>query len=117
MGEGPATLFIVGYSDGDLTACPACLNNAGSAWDGTFERIAVCEWDAVSGNSISGKSFIGGIFTSVGFSAGQWNLLISCYIYGNDVIWQGVKTTGSNPTGIYTRVSGCDTTPTLTIGT
>ena len=30
-------------------------------------------------------------------------------------VWTGIKSVGNNPTGTYTRISGCDPTATLTV--
>lgn len=35
---------------------------------------------------------------------------------GATLVWQGEKDTGDSPCGIYYRVDGCDTRPTMTIG-
>ena len=50
--------------------------------------------------------------------AGQWKLVIEATMfvtYAVVNVWTGMKQGGNNPTGIYTRVSGCDPVATLMI--
>ncbi|MBI5686124.1 MAG: hypothetical protein HZC54_13710 [Verrucomicrobia bacterium] len=51
-------------------------------------------------------------------TAGQWVLVIQAtqYVTAEVVeVWRGVKTGGNDPAGVYTRVSGCDPTATLSV--
>ena len=51
-------------------------------------------------------------------SAGQWVLVIQATQYVTAAVievWRGVKQGGNDPTGVYTRVSGCDPTATFTV--
>ena len=49
---------------------------------------------------------------------GRWELVIEATMfvtYAVVNVWTGVKSSGSDPTGAYTRVSGCDPTMTLSV--
>ena len=51
-------------------------------------------------------------------NAGHWALRIEATQYVTHAVipvWVGVKAGGNDPTGVYTRISGCDPTATLTI--
>ena len=51
-------------------------------------------------------------------TAGHWCLVIEASMfvtYAVVVVWNGVKLGGNDPTGQYTRVSGCDPTATLAV--
>ena len=119
---------LVGYNDGDLSACAGCMDDEGLliAWDGKFTNAVDiwpgC-WKVVSGGawvSIDGK-VLRTLRTWVGYSelTCAWELQIECYIgifppY-NCSIWEGVKVVGTTPVGTYTRTAGNDLTPTLDI--
>ena len=50
--------------------------------------------------------------------AGHWKLVIEATMfvtYAVVNVWTGVKPAGNDPTGQYTRVTGCDPTATLTV--
>jgi len=49
---------------------------------------------------------------------GQWKLIIEATMFVTHEVaqvWAGVKSGGNDPTGLYTRVAGCDPTATLTV--
>ena len=51
-------------------------------------------------------------------AATQWKLVVEAtkFVTNETVrVWSGVKTGGNDPSGIYTRVGGCDPTETLTV--
>ena len=50
--------------------------------------------------------------------AGHWSLVIEATMfvtYAVVNVWTGIKQAGNDPTGTYTRVSGCDPAPTLAV--
>lgn len=50
--------------------------------------------------------------------AGNWKLVIEATMFVTHAVvnvWTGLKAGGNDPTGPYTRIAGCDPTPTLTI--
>ena len=52
------------------------------------------------------------------FEAGTWKLVIEATMfvtYAVVDVWTGVKQGGTDPAGTYTRVTGCDPLPTLTV--
>ena len=51
-------------------------------------------------------------------TAGNWVLLIEATQYVTAAVvevWRGIKQGGNDPTGVYTRITGCDPTATLTV--
>jgi hypothetical protein len=49
---------------------------------------------------------------------GDWRLVIEATMfvtYAVVNVWTGIKAGGNDPTGIYTRVTGCDTTATFSV--
>jgi len=51
-------------------------------------------------------------------ATGQWHVAIEATVYvtlAKHLVWEGVKAVGNVPTGIYTRVAGCDPLPSLTV--
>ncbi|MCX6910530.1 MAG: hypothetical protein NTY01_21150 [Verrucomicrobia bacterium] len=51
-------------------------------------------------------------------NSSHWKLVVEATMfvtYATVVVWSGVKSGGPDPTGTYTRVSGCDPTATLTV--
>ena len=49
----------------------------------------------------------------------NWHLVIEATMfvtYAVVNVWTGIKQGGNDPTGTYTRQTGCDPTATLTIG-
>ena len=114
-GEFTGTYRLVGYSDGDLTACSVCVDDTSTPWDGTIPYEFSCTWGNYSWPaSISGKEFA---FAYINFATDRWLLQISCANDNSDpeFIWLGEKLTGDNPAGTYNRTSGCDNTSTLEI--
>lgn len=117
-----------------LTGCAACLNSAFPPWNGVLEQVDdICQWMLNYAASIDGKfpSFALNVdaycfedFSSSGVSiwynhaACRWELAITCYDPFNDhyhTIWAGTKSMEFSPAGVYTRICGCDETPTLTV--
>ncbi len=130
-----ASYQIANYTDGDLQAslCTSCINSGATAWAGVFGYIREtgssgyrCRWDGSPiqppNLSIDGKAFDNFAHhpdenTRLRLYGGKWLLKVVCDIYPgtHSRVWEGEKTTGDTPVGVYTRTSGCDTTPTLTI--
>ncbi len=117
---------------GSLIGCGECSNSALPAWNGVIEQVDdICRWMLNTTSSVSGKmpsyalalnpycddpTLVNGI--GVWFNRGycQWELAICCRnIPDYLVIWSGVKSVEFGPAGVYERVCGCDTTPTLTV--
>ena len=49
---------------------------------------------------------------------GQWKLIIEATMFVTGAVlpvWDGRKIDGNEPAGSYTRLAGCDATPTLAI--
>jgi hypothetical protein len=113
----PTCYRIASYSDGDLTACSGCSANGGTAWNGHFESYAACVWTAANGSAINAKTF-SQASTKIEFDSVNciWKVTVAC---NSDTVWYGTKAAhgvlGSTPAGVYTRVSGCDSTTTLTV--
>lgn len=104
------------YVDGQLTPCVACNASANPAWTGLFDHQAACLWQAPATKSISGKQLTPGQSTIILNDGVSWTMIIACQNPVTfEVIWTGTKTSGSTPAGPYTRDSGCDATPTLTV--
>jgi hypothetical protein len=50
------------------------------------------------------------------YSSGRWKLVIEANMfvtYAVVNVWTGIKAGGNDPAGVYTRLSGCDSTPSL----
>ena len=50
--------------------------------------------------------------------AGHWSLVIEATMFATYAVvhvWTGIKQGGNDPTGIYTRITGCDPTATVTV--
>ena len=50
--------------------------------------------------------------------AGHWKLVIEATMfvtYAVVNVWTGIKQAGNDPTGVYTRITGCDPTATLSV--
>ena len=117
---------LSGYSDGDLTACPECDNNDNPTypnWDGSFTTTdaGICRWVAPDARKIDGKWFRSGYYNSYIdlVESNYWQIRICCSDFDSGTpdrtIWLGRKAFGNTPAGIYTRISGCDTTTALTV--
>lgn len=117
---------------GDLAACASCTGSGFPAWNGVLERVDdICQWMLSAAASIDGKlpSFALNIDAACDdpYSANgvgiwfntelcQWELAITCQVDDQYlVIWAGTKSVELSPAGVYTRVCGCDETPTLTV--
>ena len=51
-------------------------------------------------------------------TTGRWKLVIEATMfvtYAVVDVWTGIKCGGTDPTGTYTRISGCDPTATFTV--
>lgn len=112
---------LVGYSDGDIQACPDCLDDTSSTiWDGTFTRSDFqCRW-APSSSPLrmddKRLEFSYLVLNTDDDPDCYWELSIECEWGGISLtIWYGTKATGESPVGTYTRVSGCDTTSALEV--
>lgn len=97
---------IKSYTDGDIPACSTCENKANPIWDGTFHAIAArCYWVSKLNlaSAIDGKTLNS---ATVNLTPVQiWSLTVYCYD-GTPVavaMWQGRKTVGGTPVGLYTR--------------
>ena len=124
---------IAGYADGDIIGCFTCIScdQFPIIWDGTFPRFfPPCGWGPVIslelcipgpagvGNNpykdLSGDTAVHHGGEDPGEDEDWWEIYIACSP-SPLIIWRGRKFTGSDPTGVYTRIEGCDNTPNLTI--
>lgn len=107
---------IAGYVDGDLTPCDECVTSAYPTWDGSFVWDLDCQWFSTPVPcSMSGKTISASLALDTGLCV--WYLLIECDDgnLGYPTVWYGEKAVGSDPTGVYNWVAGCDLTSALTI--
>jgi hypothetical protein len=109
---------IQGYFNG-LISNPFGQANAGTPWDGTFQFQQIgslCNW---AGTNVLFSRVANGTVTCIliGFSAGTWTFSMFAWLgSGSASNYRATKTTGSNPAGVYTFVSGAAGGPaTLTI--
>ena len=130
---GPCATYyhIDNYTDGDLSACTECtLTSADLLWKGEFygdHGVQAGYWNGyadpgVSGGTIdtnkallvSNPSSHTGIVWEGG--AACWRMKVVCsgapFLFTPYVIWEGTKSGGACPSGTYTRVGGCDSSPT-----
>ena len=52
------------------------------------------------------------------YNSGQWKLVIEATMfvtYAVVNVWTGIKSSGNDPVGAYTRLSGCDPTASFTV--
>ncbi|MBL4700332.1 hypothetical protein JYU15_02280 [bacterium AH-315-I18] len=111
-----------------LTACAICSGGSCSttqSWDGTFQYLSNCTWLALNSNYTTWTA--GQCFNIDGANLStaqielnpydcQWELTLNCYSSSSDnTLWQGVKTTGNSPAGIYTKILGCTGPNTLEV--
>lgn len=118
--------YWTGYSDGDLPACASCMTEpAPGLWAGRFHRFTPldpCIWELATDTGFSGligggyidydAGTYSGVFVTgeLTLGVGQWEVQIVCStdaFGGEEVIWSGIKTTGEDPTGVYTRSASC----------
>lgn len=116
---------------GNLTGCASCLaNTTWPAWNGVVQHAFDCQWMLYEAVNIAGMqpSFSTAIAADCTFGAPngvgivfselncRWELAITCRnTFEYHVIWAGTKSVEFSPAGVYERVCGCDTTPTLTV--
>lgn len=132
----PSQLAIQGYNTNtffDISPCESLspCNNVSSlpSWNGVLTKIGSCEYSGGIGQGI-GLINIGGnnykfsiCSCQVVFDGSVWRFSINfCTCSGglpsgSDVLWQGTKSCGhDDPTGVYTRVSGCSTLGSIVLG-
>ena len=73
-------------------------------------------WSHLANDDFS--QILTGAFQRIYFEAGNWHLVIEATMFVTGAVvnvWTGTKPLSPDPTGIYTRVSGCDPTATLTV--
>lgn len=119
---------------GSLTGCAGCTSSDWAPWNGVVQQVDdICRWMLNEVASIDGKfpsyslmlgaycadpSMSNGVGLWFNTATCLWELVISCRdIYVDDylVIWAGTKSVEFSPAGVYTRVCGCDETPTFTV--
>ena len=74
-------------------------------------------WDAGVVAPVPGAS-AGAAGTAAATPPGHWTLVIEATMFVTDAVvnvWTGTKAGGNDPVGVFTRSTGCDPTPTLTI--
>lgn len=114
---------IEGYFDGFFIGCPELPDFGGPPWHGTFNNqfnddtcqlLAAFHPNFCSASaelSLSGKhlcnAFISGLLSG--------NFFVFIRGYGK-TFWQGTKSgMPNNPTGVYIRTGGCDSSPSINI--
>lgn len=112
------TYAIDGYFDGMIPFgdCACDDDNILPIWDGVFDlQGGPCAWLNSSDVRVNGKKMamqqsILDLSVNV-----QWNLIFTCVnIIG--YTWEGRKTTGCTPEGVYEKIGGCASGPaTITI--
>ena len=108
---------IASYADDffDASGCSACTDCSSGYWDGVFDFRQfpkACLWQGGRYSCVGGK-YDGNMYQYITLinvtSVCYWEVKIYCKDYPVEVVvWQGTKTTGLDPTGTYTYVSGCD---------
>ena len=112
-------LQLKNFTPGDLTGCPACLDDTNAPWDGFWNQNTpgTCNWIIDYGGtygSVGGKLL--GTTSQITLVAGsKWTMKVTCLNGGEVTVWEGEKTFGATPAGVYTRTGGCDTDPTLEV--
>lgn len=111
-----------------LDACASCEGGICSTietWDGTFQRNGTCEWRGLNATldhwtvgqcfELDGKN-LSTIHLRLDPYECKWILSIKCFAdSGENVVWEGVKTTDQSPSGTYTRSDGCSLPLTLVV--
>lgn len=103
-----------------LSACASCEGGSCStteSWDGTFQQYGTCNWQGLNAqytNWTAGQCFeldsknLSTIQIRLDPYDCQWVLTLNCFSSGGEnTIWEGVKTTGLTPSGLYNRTNGC----------
>ena len=123
-----AAYRIKDYTDGDLSVggtCASCdAGGALSVWNGTFPAKGAdsrCRWLATllendlqtNGKKLGALTNILNVPTPVCL----WRVQVYCFQapITSYLMWEGTKSIGLSPVGIYTRTAGCDATSTLEI--
>jgi len=125
------SLRLVDYVDGDLAACASCQTVTWTpVWDGVFVPALTANWHKLFWGSpaqrISGKRPV--LYTPGGApilkletigGVQKYVLKVECSdaSYNKYTIWLGYKDIcmDLDPTGNYTRASGCDATAILAV--
>lgn len=135
VGDGEEAASCTGLFDGDWqvdnqdtifagqSACDGALGVGGGGipWLGTFNTKTVnpgCQWDI---DDVTDQIFHSGSDIAVynesriffNNSQGYWQLDIRGFDVNPNAVdlWTGKKETGSNPVGVYTKISGCFSGP------
>jgi len=109
---------IDGYVAGDLDGCAGCYDDSNAPWDGLYKHTNGCTWIIDYGGSYSSVSdkLLGTTSQIRFFASTKWTVNVVCYgAAGNITIWEGEKTTGGTPVGVYTRTDGCDMTSSISL--
>lgn len=107
---------ITGYFDGMFSDC-GCVATVGTTWNGIMGDFLfpTCAWRNLptDGQLSFGKTISPGINLD---PAVEWIFALKCNSGPPITIWQGTKTFGATPAGVYTRTTGCNVSPaTITI--
>ena len=117
-----ATYGFLDYEDGDLVACGdgyCSYLDYEVPWDGTFQYVSDCLWRG-DAEQIDLR-FVGTmkptLYLDTERSCPRWDVTVYCATYpdSSNIIWRGVKSSGNDPVGIYTRIDGCDITTAMSI--
>ncbi|MAX26879.1 MAG: hypothetical protein CMJ19_20490 [Phycisphaeraceae bacterium] len=111
-----------------LEACPGCIGGNCTttvSWDGTFQRYSACNWIGLNADQtswppgqclqIDGKNLSNTQLRLDPYNC-IWVISVICFSEGSEnTLWQGTKSTGNTPAGIYTKTQGCVILPTLNV--
>ena len=73
-------------------------------------------WSHLANDDFS--QILTGASQRISYEAGNWKLVIEATMfvtYAVVNVWTGIKAGGTDPAGVYTRVTGCDPTATFTV--
>jgi hypothetical protein len=113
--------------DTAFSACASCSPGEEPEWDGVLYGGSFvglrCEYSAGGDNPSIGGKFSSVVVITLSWLCGLWSVGIRCYEFVEEEddptshdVWIGVMAGDkSDPTGTYTRILGCDTTPTRNI--
>lgn len=117
------TLSLAFADGGCDTPCPTDPGDPQPEWDGIFYNQnapgGTCPFaqhtDYDLGMMINGRHSEGVVLVWNEAEC-QWEITLFCLGVGTEIFWRGTKAENpADPTGVYTRTEGCDTTATRTL--
>ncbi len=113
---------------GALETCVSCIGGNCSTtvtWDGTFQLYSACNWIGLNADQTTWTPGQCLQLDGVNLSNTQlrldpyncyWIITIACFNGASEnTLWQGTKTTGSTPSGTYSKITGCVDMSTLQV--